>query len=85
MDFGLKSGLREQRFGLAGLVLVAVFCVNALAGGKVQREAERADANSLPRKTLKVHFDARGSGVPDGVVSEGAGAEIGSEFAIETN
>ena len=84
-SLGAEARFLEQRRSLPRPVLVAVLCVNRLAGGEFNGEIERAHIHLLSRPAREVHFDPRRTAVPHGAVHESLCIEVRVEFAIEAH
>src|SRR6266851_395985 len=85
--FYFEGGAGEEGFDGGGGELVAVLGVDGLAGGEVKGKFRATtvcgDVDALGDERFEVHLDAGFGGVPDDLVAEGGGVEVGAEVAVE--
>ena len=85
---GFEAGAGQEFFYGGGSELVAVFGVDGLALCEGQGEGWPGgvcgDVDALGDCRFEVHLDAGLDVVPEGLLAEGGGVEVGSEIAVET-
>src|SRR6266851_7233637 len=85
--FYFEGGAVEEGFDGGGGELVAVLGVDGLAGGEVEGKFRATtvcgDVDALGDERFEVHLDAGFGGVPDDLVAEGGGVEVGAEVLVE--
>src|SRR5258708_33428701 len=83
----VEGGGAEVWLEGGGGELVAVLGVDGLAGGEVEGKVRSTtvcgDVDALRDERFEVHLDAGFGGVPDDLVAEGGGVEVGAEVAVE--
>src|SRR5579863_4969431 len=78
-----EAGAGEERLRFAGGELVAVLGVDGLIRAEMNAEPESGDGDALGAAADKMHFNARGSAVPDGTMLECFEIELGAELAVQ--
>src|SRR6202161_3449483 len=85
---GGETGGGEKGCDRGGGELVAVFGVDGFTGGEVEGKGGardvHGDVDALVGEGFEVHLDAGLGGVPEDLVAEGFGVEVGAEVAVES-